>query len=208
MMVSARSTDVVLCGAGAGRLIRSSVPGTCKGRRWASGRLWLATVSFRIRQAALEDLSEAATVKARAWRESYPHFPDSVFETQDSAVAQTAEAWDADARRGHYFWIVTDTSLVPAPIVGVAHACPARDADAPASLELAMLYLLDVAKGSGIADRLMEMTIGDSPAYLWVIEDNERAISFYEKHGFVRDGATRPLRNELAQLNAVRMARA
>lgn len=164
-------------------------------------------MSFRIRQASLDDLPEAATVKARAWRESYPHFPESVFETQDSDVSETAQRWDAAARRGAYYWIVTDTALDPAPIVGVAHACPARDADAPASLELAMLYLLDVAKGSGIADRLLDMTIGDAPAYLWVIEDNERAIAFYEKHGFVRDGATRPLRDELAHLSAVRMAR-
>ena len=165
-------------------------------------------MSFRIRQASLDDLPEAATVKARAWRESYPHFPATVFQTQDEAVERTSAAWDAAARRGAYYWVVTDTSTDPAPIVGVAHACPARDADAPASLELASLYLLDVAKGSGIADRLLEMAIGDAPAYLWVIGENARAIAFYERHGFVLDGATQPLRNELSHLLRVRMIRA
>ena len=34
--------------------------------------------------------------------------------------------------------------------------------------------------------------LGDSPAYLWVLDGNVRAIGFYERHGFAFDGATKP----------------
>lgn len=160
---------------------------------------------FRIKQAAPEQLAEAAAVKARAWRESYP-FSEEVFEQVDRAVAGTAEAWDQDSRQGNYFWIVVD-SAHDSEVVGVAHARVSDRPDAPTPLELAMIYLLDVAKGSGIADRLMEVTIGDSPAHLWVLEGNERAISFYRRHGFVEDGARHMLGGPLADRAEIRMVR-
>ena len=35
---------------------------------------------------------------------------------------------------------------------------------------------------------LLDRTLGDRAAYLWVIEGNERAQAFYRKRGFVDDG--------------------
>ena len=42
--------------------------------------------------------------------------------------------------------------------------------------------------GTGLADALLEATIGDRAAYLWVIEGNERAMAYYRKRGFADDG--------------------
>jgi GNAT superfamily N-acetyltransferase len=130
-------------------------------------------------------------MKAQSWTESYAALlPADVLaaRTSPEAVARTEAAWRADVDQGAYFWIVVGTD---GAVVGVAHACAARDADAPQLLELAMIYLLDVAKGSGIADRLLEMAIGDAGAYLWVLSGNTRAQAFYRRHGFVPDGTTK-----------------
>ncbi len=161
---------------------------------------------FRIRQAAIEDLPDLARMKNLAWRQAYD-LPEDVFAAMEARVDRTAEFWQDTARRGGYFWAVVDTATEPPELVGIAHATHAREADAPASLELAMIYLLDQAKGSGIADRLVQMTIGDAPAYLWVLADNARAIAFYRRHGFRPDGAERLCEGSLTGLLELRMSR-
>ena len=56
--------------------------------------------------------------------------------------------------------------------------------------EIYQFYLLDSAKGSGIADQLMDWAIGKARAlggselFLSVFIDNRRARRFYERHGF------------------------
>ena len=56
--------------------------------------------------------------------------------------------------------------------------------------EIYQFYLLDAAKGSGIADELMHWAIakaralGGSELFLSVFIDNHRARRFYERHGF------------------------
>lgn len=94
--------------------------------------------------------------------------------------------------RGVTFWLALWT--LPARSPPFAHADAAGEADAPASLELKTLYVLDAAKGSGPADALLHRAISDDlPAYLWVIEGNDRAIAFYRKNGFELDGVSRPI---------------
>ncbi len=59
-------------------------------------------------------------------------------------------------------------------------------------LELMGLYVRASSYGTGVGHALLEAAIGDSPAYLWVLDGNVRAIGFYERHGFAFDGATKP----------------
>lgn len=33
--------------------------------------------------------------------------------------------------------------------------------------------------------------IGEEPAFLWVLDGNQRAIAFYRRHGFELDGVTK-----------------
>ena len=160
---------------------------------------------FRIKQAAVEQLLDAARMKAAAWRETYP-LPDEALDLIEAAATRTADYWQEQVRAGAYFWIVVDTAH-DSEIVGVSNAAVGRDLDAPTPLELTMIYLLDVAKGSGIADRLLEMTIGDAPAYLWVMEGNDRAVAFYRRHGFELDGERRDMGGALEGHTEVRMVR-
>lgn len=57
--------------------------------------------------------------------------------------------------------------------------------------QLNHLYLAASARGTGLADALMDLALpGHMPAYLWIIGGNRRGWRFYERHGFVGDGVT------------------
>lgn len=139
---------------------------------------------FRIRQAAVGDLPALARIAVAAG-------VDTV------GADRLAEAWGEQAQRGGYFWAVVDTYAPAASDgspawVGVAHACPRRDSDVTVLLELAEFHLLETTRGSGIDARLLEISIGDAPAYVWVVAEDEEQVSFLSGQGFVPDGAERP----------------
>lgn len=61
--------------------------------------------------------------------------------------------------------------------------------DRSKSMVLDKLYLLNEAKGSGLADQLLnELIPAKGGASLWLIAGNERAEKFYARHGFEPDG--------------------
>ena len=107
-------------------------------------------------------------------------------------------------RLGGTGWLALDSV---GDTVGVAQSEPDSDPGAPGPVHLSKLHLLDAAKGTGLADRLLAHTIGDGPAYLWVLDGNERAHAFYRRHGFELDGAFMPLVDDLAHVRQVRMLR-
>lgn len=56
--------------------------------------------------------------------------------------------------------------------------------------ELHSLYVLAAHHGTGIGQRLLEAVVAPgTPAQLWVAEHNPRARRFYERNGFLPDGA-------------------
>lgn len=75
-------------------------------------------------------------------------------------------------------------------MVGFAQSGPGRDRgdhDLP-DMELMALYVRAGYYGSGIGYALFDAVIGRSPAYLWVLDGNTRAIEFYRSQGFGLDG--------------------
>lgn len=63
--------------------------------------------------------------------------------------------------------------------------------------ELQAIYLLDAAKGSGVADELMTMFFDwfdpGKPTRLEAAAYNQRALKFYEKYGFEKTNKKLPL---------------
>lgn len=45
--------------------------------------------------------------------------------------------------------------------------------------------------GSGAGQLLLDAAVGDGGAYLWIADENPRALAFYRRTGFVQDGADR-----------------
>jgi GNAT superfamily N-acetyltransferase len=54
--------------------------------------------------------------------------------------------------------------------------------------ELNTLYLRADQRGTGLAARLLDASIADGPAGVWIFDGNARAERFYEKHGFQLTG--------------------
>ena len=67
-----------------------------------------------------------------------------------------------------------------------------RGEEAPKTGEIFALYVLSEYYGKGVAQQLMktglEQLNGYSQICLWVLKENNRAIRFYQKCGFLPDG--------------------
>lgn len=75
-------------------------------------------------------------------------------------------------------------------IVGFALAgAPEGEVPADIGRQLFAIYEFASEHGTGLGAAMMQRVLGEADATLWVAEANPRAIRFYEKHGFVRDGA-------------------
>jgi GNAT superfamily N-acetyltransferase len=142
-----------------------------------------------IRVARVEDVAAAAACHAACWREAYAQIVDPVvLAERTSDLAERTRRWRQRLEAGAHRWL----ALVPDDVVvGFAAHGPGRDDDIDLGCELEAIYVRQAYWGSGLADRLLEVTIGDESAYLWVFEANERARAFYARHGFVPDGTAK-----------------
>lgn len=77
-------------------------------------------------------------------------------------------------------------------VVGFAVYGASRDEDLPDAGEVIALYVLSEYYDRKIGYRLMNEAVSKLEEYntifVWVLEKNERAISFYHKYGFEFDG--------------------
>ena len=74
--------------------------------------------------------------------------------------------------------------------------------------KLAHLYTLNHTHGTGLGQALYESVIyPDENSYLWVMAENERAISFYERLGYQRNSIEFAARGIWAPGHSVRYAR-
>jgi ribosomal protein S18 acetylase RimI-like enzyme len=159
-------------------------------------------VAWTIARPTLDDLDELGRVHVRVWQEAYAGLlPDDYLAGLDptSGPARWRERFHSSPEVG--WWLARDQD----GIVGMVTSGPARDEDPPVGLELYALNVLRRAHGTGLADDLMAHAVGDRPAYLWVLEGNDRAIAFYRRHGFADDGGRKPERDTGAL--ELRMAR-
>jgi GNAT superfamily N-acetyltransferase len=143
---------------------------------------------MRIRPASPDDATAIETIRVRGWRAAYRH----VFPAADlDALPVDPERWRSRL-------------LVPPPgwstivcehdgrVVGFASTGPSRDEDALG--ELYAIYVDPDAWSTGAGRGLMESaerTLAGEyrAALLWVLEDNPRGRTFYERAGWAPDGA-------------------
>jgi GNAT superfamily N-acetyltransferase len=170
---------------------------------------------YYVRGAAQADLEAVLAMKAAAWREAYGRLRDeSFFAAAEATLPQQVEHWRCELERGAELWLAEDAH---GRCVGLASAGPPRDpegqvvAGAPSTglppLELRALYVLAEAQGTGVADALLTRAIGDAPCRLWVLAVNERARSFYRRHGFVDVDAPQPMTGPWSGMDAQLMVR-
>ena len=141
-----------------------------------------------------------AAVHWRSWQEAYAGIVDPAY-----LAAFTLDKCRQIARRWPGILVAKDGQRVVG-FVGYGHY---RDGSLPDTGEIFSIYILSEYYGTGLGRRLMDAALekleGYSRAALWVLEDNKRAIRFYEKRGFQPDGARQTLKlgTEIAEIRMV-----
>lgn len=137
-----------------------------------------------MRRATPEDARAVAHVHVQSWRETYGPVLDHDF-LAGMDVADRARRWERILREGDSTVLVAQ---VRAGVVGWTAVSPRSEPDLPPE-ELSGLYVLASHHGTGAGHALIDAVVGSRDAFLWVWEDNARAIAFYRAHGFRPDGA-------------------
>ena len=149
-----------------------------------------------IRPAEVEDSEAGAWCHLQCWQEAYDGLvpPVKLAErTALSSMGRRTERWSDAIGAGQQRWIALNPdpdASVRERVVGFIGIGPGRDEDMPAPLEVEAIYTRRAWWGTGLGSRLLEVAIGNRPASLWVLENNERARAFYRRKGFVEDGST------------------
>ncbi|WP_166997778.1 GNAT family N-acetyltransferase [Paramicrobacterium fandaimingii] len=160
-------------------------------------------VEISVRPAAAEDAVGIARVHIQAWREAYAaHVSAEYLASLDEGAR--VERWREIIASGDTDAFVAEADGV---IVGWASAGAGRHMDAPLDRELEGIYITAQMYGSGAGQQLLDASIGESAAYLWVLDGNARAEAFYARNGFRRDGATQNHTLGDATVRIIRMLR-
>jgi ribosomal protein S18 acetylase RimI-like enzyme len=141
-------------------------------------------MTIEVRPASPADARGIATVHVEAWREAYAHLvpADALAALSiDQRELRWAELIPAAQPE---VWVAEDDGV----LVGWATSSRGHLPDEPRDLELEGIYIRASHYGSGAGQALLDAAIGTRPAFLWVADDNPRAIAFYERNGFERDG--------------------
>jgi len=149
---------------------------------------------MQLRSATIADAEAIAAIHAASWRSTYRGALSDEYLAGD-VVADRIAVWSK--RLGHpgrnQYVVVAETPERPERIAGFACAY-AREHPEWGSL-LDNLHVVQDLQGKGLGALLLRDVAAwcaavapDSPLYLWVLENNVRAQSFYLKLGAVDAG--------------------
>lgn len=152
-------------------------------------------MSLNVRRATPRDAADIAQVHVASWQRAYRGLIPQGYLDSLSVQART-ETWARNLERPALPGVATLVAELDGLVVGFASVGPSRDDDArPGSGELWGLYVHPDAWGHGYGHALHAAAMGVlrstgvTSATLWVLTTNERARHFYERHGWVADGA-------------------
>jgi ribosomal protein S18 acetylase RimI-like enzyme len=148
-----------------------------------------------LRPATWHDAPSIAVVEVASTREAHRGlFPASALDLID--LDDRAERWRQNLTEAKSTTLVAESDD---QILGFINYGPCRDEDVAAERvgEIMAIYVAPDSWGLGVGRRLLQAALeqlaqaGSCEVKLWVIDRNTRAITFYERAGFARDGATR-----------------
>ena len=145
-----------------------------------------------IRPAVPDDAEMLTDLHLDVWEEAYAALmPTDVFVARRSERCDRVQRWRTNIQDGPIINRIAAADE-SGRLLGFVSVGSGRDEDLglPA-LELVGLYIRAEMYGTGLGQALLEDGIGDSAAYLWVLDGNQRATKFYERQGFRFDGKTK-----------------
>jgi ribosomal protein S18 acetylase RimI-like enzyme len=145
-----------------------------------------------IRRAAAVDARHLAEVHVRSWQAAHRGMvPDWFLEALNAE--RRLQVWsDVLAMQDLDVFVAEDAGA----LVGFAGLAPSRDFDADTDTgEMTSIYVHPAHWSRGFGRALLEVVCdaarvrGFGRVTLWVLESNRRARGFYERFGFLADGA-------------------
>ena len=123
-----------------------------------------------IREAKLDDLARIAEIEVFNYRLNFYHiFQDDTFYFQEMQVLNVI---NENKKRLGQLWVYDDNGIVKG-FMWVD------------SQQIKKLFVEPVLQSRGIGSTLLEYAVDKLGAtYLWALEKNTRAITFYQRHGF------------------------
>jgi GNAT superfamily N-acetyltransferase len=154
---------------------------------------------IEVREGVVEDAEQMARVNAAGWREGYRGIvPD---ERLDHLPEADWRRQMTDGLREPRLDAFTRIAEVDGEFAGYCFvAAPGREEPDDSKIaELVAMYVYKRFWRQGIGTALMDQAIRQAASFgryaelfLWTFEQNQRAISFYRRHGFEPDGAKKP----------------
>jgi GNAT superfamily N-acetyltransferase len=148
-----------------------------------------------IRDALPSDARRFEEIRVAGWKAAYGGMIDADYLAQLSVSDERIAMWEERIRdagpRSVYLAAEADDL-----VVGLAVLLDSRDDDVPEAAELLALYIDPDLRSSGIGGRLLNGGFARMPQpvqILWTLEGNAPARAFYERRGFVTDGAQKEL---------------
>lgn len=151
-------------------------------------------VDVTIELAQESDAERIAELHVAAWRWAY----------QDLLPPEYLASLEVDKRALMWRGALQTPAIrvwlgrVGGELAGFAATGPSRDAGAGTSTgEMGALYVREERTGMGVGSALLSTCVKDlhsrgfHPLTAWVFEKATRAIGFYERHGWTKDGASR-----------------
>ena len=146
---------------------------------------------MRIIPVTEENAPLAGAVHAASWQASHRHFCTEEFVLRFDARRQTEYLLEG-MRRGKQVWLLIDPE--PAGLISLTET-------GEGSL-IEDLYVLPECERRGYGGALLKaaMAHAKGPVYLWILNNNIKALDYYQKRGFALSGREKPLSGSLSEL--------
>ena len=153
-------------------------------------------MGVELREARRGDELRVAELHVRSWQEAYVGLMPAEFlaelDPRDRAGRYTFES-----EEGLTTVLAVDPDGDEEELLGFASFGRSRDDDLPDHGEIVALYVDPTRHRGGVGRLLMAearrrlAAAGYEEGFLWVLDGNDRARGFYEREGWVADGARR-----------------
>ena len=141
-----------------------------------------------IRPAVPADAASGAACHVACWREAYaPIIEPQRLAALTADLEAKVELWRTVISQGRPPLVAVEGDTV----VGFINARPNEEPGVGVGFQLWVMNVRQAYWGTGLAQRLFDIAVGDRDAYLWVLRDNPRARAFYARNGFAPDGTER-----------------
>ena len=146
-----------------------------------------------IRKATLEDAVAIARIQVGTWRVAYAGIVPGDY-LASLSEEKRVKSWEERLTDGRSIILVAEKD---GEVIGWASGGASRDEDAGSDTEVYAIYVSpehwDGGVGCELMTRMEESLPESGSTTLWVLQENRRAIRFYERMGYGPDGAQKEI---------------